>query len=112
MKNNRGQALVEFLLVIPVFMFILLGIIDVGNIIISKYKLENNLSTVVELYQNNQITELSNYVSQNDIVINYEKNEKYIEIILSDNVSIKTPGLNNILGKSMLIETSRTIYNE
>ncbi len=112
MKNNRGQALVEFLLVIPVFMFILLGIIDVGNIIISKYKLENNLSTVVELYQNNQIAELSNYVSKKDIVVNYEKGEKYTEIILSDKVSIMTPGLNNILGKSMLIETSRTIYNE
>lgn len=112
MKNNKGQALVEFILIIPIFMFILLAIIDIGNIIISKYKLENSLSTIVELYQNNQNAELQNYVLQNNLVVNYNKKDKYTTIVLNDDVLVRTPGLNNILGKKMKIETSRTIYNE
>lgn len=112
MKNDKGQALVEFILIIPIFMFILLAIIDVGNIIISKYKLENNLNTIVELYQNNQDAELQNYVLQNNLYVNYNKNDKYTTIVINDDVLVRTPGLNNILGKKMKLETSRTIYNE
>ena len=112
MKDNRGQALVEFILVIPVLIFILLGIVDVGNIIIGKYKLENNLNTIVELYQNNQSDDLSNYISKNDLVVEYNVESKYTTIVVSDKVIIRTPGLNNILGKKMPIETSRTIYSE
>ena len=33
MKKNNGQALVEFILVLPVLLLILLGIVDFSNII-------------------------------------------------------------------------------
>ena len=52
MKDNKGQALVEFVLIVPILIFILLALIDIGNVIINKYKLEDNLSTIVELYLN------------------------------------------------------------
>jgi hypothetical protein len=32
MKNNRGQALVEFIIVLPVLLIIIMAIIDLGNI--------------------------------------------------------------------------------
>lgn len=111
MKGNKGQALVEFILIIPVFVFILLTIIDVSNIVISKSKLENKLDTIVELYKNND-NSLSEFITKNNLNVTYEQKDKYTDILVKSSVNIKTPGLNNILGKRMTIETSRTIYNE
>lgn len=112
MKDNRGQALVEFLLIIPVLMFIVLAFVDVGNIVTSKYKLEDQMSTIISLYENNSLSEIENYISLNNLNINYSNYNNYTTISLNKNISIITPGLNNILGKKMKIETKRTIYNE
>ena len=112
MKNCKGQALVEFILIIPVFAFLILGILDISNIVIGKYNLENNLNNITELYQNDKYSEIDKYVQKNNIKINYLKEDSYTTIILTDNVSIKTPGLNNILGKTMKIETKRVIFDE
>lgn len=111
MKENKGQALVEFILITPILVFILLAIIDVGNIVISKYKLENHLDTVVDLYKNRD-NSLQNYISKNKLNVTYETDDKYITIIINKSVIVKTPGLNNIIGKNYTIETKRTIYNE
>ena len=51
MKMNKGQALVEFIIILPVALLLVLGVIDFGNIIYKKYTLENDLNTVVDLYQ-------------------------------------------------------------
>lgn len=110
--NNKGQALVEFILIIPAFMLILLAIIDVSNIAINKYKLEDNLNMVVELYQNKETSDLSAYIHKNNLTVNYNTNDKYTNIEVKKSVSIKTPILNNILGKNMPLKASRTIYSE
>jgi len=41
MKNNKGQALVEFIIILPIFLLLIISIIDFGNIISKKYSLEN-----------------------------------------------------------------------
>lgn len=110
--NNKGQALVEFILIVPIFVLILLAIIDVANIAVNKYKLEDNLNMVVELYQNKETSDLSSYIHKNNLTVNYNTNDKYISIEVKKTVSIKTPILNNILGKNMPLTASRTIYNE
>lgn len=110
MKNNRGQALVEFLLIIPILMFIVLAFIDVGNIVVSKYRLEDQISTIVNLYENNSLDDIQKFTNSNDLKVTYENKDNYVIITVSNYVSIITPGLNNILGKNMKIETKRTIY--
>ena len=40
MKNKKGQALVEFVVIMPIFIMLLISIIDLGNIIYKKYHLE------------------------------------------------------------------------
>lgn len=110
--NNKGQALVEFILIVPIFVLILLTIIDVTNIAVNKYKLEDNLNMVVELYQNKETNDLASYIHENKLTVDYNTSDKYLNIEVKKTVSIKTPILNNILGKNMSLKASRTIYNE
>ena len=44
--NKKGQALVEFILILPIFIFILLAIVDIGKINIMKSHLETLLKDV------------------------------------------------------------------
>ena len=53
--KNRGQALVEFILIVPIFLLILLAIIDFGNIFKTKYDLQNDLDLIAELYKDEKI---------------------------------------------------------
>ena len=44
--NRKGQALVEFVLVLPILIFILLLVIDMGRLMIMKNHLETVLNSV------------------------------------------------------------------
>ena len=112
MKDNKGQALIEFILIIPVLMFIVLALFDTGSIVTSKQKLEDQMSTIVTLYENNNLSDINSFVSLNNLTINYKNFNNYTTITISKNISIITPGLNNIIGKKFKIETSRTLLNE
>ena len=46
---KKGQALVEFVIILPIFLFLLLGVIDVGRIMYTKVNLENTISDVVDM---------------------------------------------------------------
>ena len=51
MLNKKAQALVEFILVLPVIILIILGSIDILNIVIKKNELENKVSDQIILFQ-------------------------------------------------------------
>lgn len=112
MKNNRGQALIEFILIVPVLAIFILGIFDIGNIIYKKYQLENHLDHVVDLYEENQTNNITTYIHKEKITMNDSKNGNYITITLSKNISFVTPGASKIFGSSYKISTSRTIRYE
>ena len=46
--NKKGQALVEFILVLPILLLIVISMIDIGNIF-EKFDLNNDLETVATL---------------------------------------------------------------
>lgn len=106
--NNKGQALVEFVIIMPVFIFIVLAIFDVGNIISKKYALENDLDTVTLMYENNS-NDVSNFVSSKNVKVKYEEYGNYNKITLSKQVKIVTPIVSKALGNSYEISTSRTV---
>lgn len=112
MKNKKGQALIEFILVLPVLIMMILAIVDFGNIISNKYTLENDLDTVVDLYNDNKLDEIDSYVNKHNEVVDYKRNNKYMEIKLSKTVNVITPILNNILGRNYRIYVSRNIISE
>ena len=112
MKNNNGQALVEFIIVLPIFLLLILSILDIGNIMYKKYSLETKLSFVTDLYKNNKLEEIQTYCLQNDIKVSYIRSDIYTTIIVEEEVKITTPGLNKILGNPYKIESEVVIYNE
>ena len=108
---NKGQALVEFIIILPVALLLVLGVIDFGNIIYKKYTLENDLNTVVDLYQNDQAQAMNDYVTKNNLSLNIDSGEEYVTVSISKRVRVYTPGLGQIINNPFAIETKRVIYN-
>lgn len=112
MKKNSGQALVEFIIILPVLLLIVIGMVDFGNIILKKYHLEGTLDTVVELYRNDRLIDLEQYLKEEFATISYQKDNKFTKVILTKKVNIVTPGLNIILNDPYEISVERVIYEE
>jgi len=112
MKNNRGQALIEFILIIPVLAIFILGIFDLGNVIYKKYQLENDLDYIIDLYEDNKMSEINSYIQNENIMMNDSKSLEYTTITLTKNISFVTPGASKIFGSIYTVSTSRTIKNE
>ncbi len=110
--KNKGQALVEFIIILPILLLLLLGIIDFGNIIYKKYTLENDLDQIVNLVKQKNEAGINTYIKQNNLTSNIEANSDTTSITLTKKITINTPGLNKILGKNYQIEAKRVILNE
>ena len=109
--NRKGQALVEFVIIMPIFIFIALAIFDIGNIIMKKYELENDVETVASFYEEKKEAEISAYVTKIDAKLKYDNKDSYNEITLSKKVSIFTPIVRQIMGKSYEISAHRTVVS-
>lgn len=110
--KNRGQALVEFVIVLPILMLLILGAIDFGNILYKKYILENDLDYVVELVQKEDTVAMEAYLKKQGITSSIEEKNNQTSITVFKNISVITPGLNRILGNPYKIEANRVIANE
>ena len=109
--NRRGQALVEFILILPVLLLILFVLVDFGNILSNKNTLEYVSADIVDMYKNgDDISNIRNNYS--DIEIKVSKYmDKYTKIVIKKEINIITPGLNRIIGNKYLIEVERVVSN-
>lgn len=110
--KNRGQALVEFVLIVPVFLMILLAIIDFGNIFHTKYTLQNDLDLITNLYKEKKEDDYLNYASNNKIGLNIKNDNNYTTIEVSKKIKINTPLLNKVLNNPYTVKESITIYEK
>lgn len=110
--NNKGQALIEFTLILPVLLLIVISMIDIGNIFLKKYELNKDLEEVVTLYENNDIKKLGIYLANNDLTLDDKSLDGMTTITLKKKIEITAPLLTRVLGKSYEIDTSKTIYDE
>ncbi len=110
MRNNKGQALIEFVIILPIILVILLYIIEFGKITLKKYELESNMELITSLYKDNKTEEINNYINTNNIRITYKKNNNLTTITITKNIKTNMPLINKILGNE--IETKRTIYEQ
>lgn len=109
--NKKGQALIEFVLILPIFLMILFVIVDFGNLLYSKNKLQNQSTDIARLIQNGEnLQEVSKNYSNVEIeVTSYQ--EDYQRIILIEKIDLITPFLDRILGDPCQIKVERVIAN-
>lgn len=111
--QKKGQALIEFLIILPVLIFLILGIVDVGKIITIKNQLENDMDYVIDAYQKNQtFEEIENEIKKKKIKIEINVQRDVIKILLKKETSILTPGLNFVFSNPYDVVIERAILNE
>lgn len=91
--NNKGQSLVMFIVIIPIFLLIMTLVYDVGNAIYEKNRLSNTNYMVIEYGLDNiddvSERELIELIQKNIDNLNYVSvniDDKKIEIILSKDI--------------------------
>lgn len=108
--NRKGQALIEFVLILPIFIMILFSIVDFGMIFNKKNELENISVDVVNMLNKDiPLEEIKSEYA--DIDIEISSDDKYKNVVISDKIDILTPGLNRILGNPYEVKVERKIPN-
>lgn len=114
--NRKGQALIEFILILPVFLMILFIIIDFAVIFNAKNNLESDSNTIIELIKNgksvDEILQLYKKEDNNFNITLVKEDDNYTKVILEDYVDLITPGLNRVLEDPYPIKLERVIYYE
>ena len=108
--NKKGQALVEFVLIFPIFLIIICTIIELGSINYQKLKLESDLDTIVNMYLRD--SDLNGYLANNNLKMNLKKDEDQITIELKKKIEIVTPVLKSIYSSNYELKTERMFYDE
>ncbi len=98
--NKKGQALVEFLIIIPLFVMLFLAVFDYARIMQTKFDMETRLEDVI---LNDQ-----NFDDEMVLNINFEEGKKTYE--LSKEITIYSPVLSVFMGLNYEIKVERTIY--
>lgn len=109
--NRKGQALVEFVLILPIFILILFAIVDFGMILNKKNELENISVDISNMIRNDDdILKIKEKYPK--LTIATREDNEYIDIEISEKVNIITPGLNRVLGNPYTVKVERIIPND
>ena len=109
--NRKGQALVEFVLILPVFLMILFTIVDFGILLYSKNELQNQSADIIRMVQNGEkLSDVSEVYPKVNIKLEDYK-ESYQKITLTKDIELITPFLDKFLGNPCEIEVERIIPN-
>lgn len=107
--NRKGQALVEFVLIMPVLIFIIFVIVDFGTIFNNRSSLSSVSDDIVDMYKNgDSIDDIKNIYKDVEIEMSSYK-EKYVKIKIEKSVNLVTPGLGKILDDPFIIKVERVI---
>lgn len=112
-KNKKGQALIEFVLLLPIIVILIFSSIDVLNLLLKKNELSTRLNDEIVLFENKKetITDLEIRLESENIDIKFDKNDKYITVIASKNMKWISPITSAILN-DYTIKTKRVITIE
>lgn len=117
MTNKKGQALIEFILVLPVLVMLIFSVIDFGRIFVNKNELETALGYINDIdkasIDYDSITEVVNKNTKDPITVEVTtESDGYMRVTLSRKINIITPGLNLILSSPYKVSTNRVVKYE
>lgn len=117
MKSNRkGQALIEFVIILPVLIMLIFGFIDLGRIILENNRLENLTTSVINCYENTKdYDEVLNYIEElgyDNVELSIKKEESIMKVKLEKEVDLITPGMDSILGDPYKVKVERIVDYE
>ena len=110
-KNEKGQALVEFIIILPVFLLLVFCVVDFGRIISLKNELENVTSDAITHYENGEkIENIQKIVSEDvkDIKLTIKDEDGYIILKVEKKLDPITPGFNYLPPSIFEVSASRT----
>ena len=84
MLNNKGQSLVMFVLLIPIFLLIMIMVVDIGKMILLKQEL-NNINYMAIDYGLDKINEEDIEISISEIIKKNKSDIDNIDISIVDN---------------------------
>jgi hypothetical protein len=94
--NNKGQVLVIFVILLPIFLILLTFVIDIGMLSIQKRRVDNNTYDALEYYldTNNKYNAVKLVKNNIDnVTVDIKDNENEVKII----VNKKYKGIFNII---------------
>lgn len=98
--NKKGQALIEFIIILPIFIMLMLAVFDYVRIYSEKSNLESVIEDVI----------LSNELNDDNITILKELDEEKTKYILNKSIDIYSPVISLIIGNKYVVSVSRVIY--
>lgn len=111
--KKKGQALVEFILILPIFLMLLLSTIDIGKIFYTKIILEDKMSDIIDYDLTNEEEIISKFKLEEDkIELKIVEDNEYLNYEIKKKVDIITPGLNLIFKNPYNLTVTRSIKNE
>ena len=99
--NNKGQALVEFIIIIPVVILIFLAILDYTRIILLRSSLEDTIEEVIDN---------KDFPLEEDITLKETVEDNKKKIYLQKNITLYSPFLNAFMDNPYEVEVQRVVY--
>ena len=98
--NKKGQALIEFIIILPIFIMLMLAVFDYVRIYSEKSNLESVIEDVI----------LSNELNDDNITILKETDDEKTKYTLNKSIDIYSPVISVIIGNRYVVSVSRVIY--
>lgn len=113
--NEKGQALIEFILILPIIILLLFGMIDIGRIFLSQSELENEVEDTILIWkkENTSLEYLERIFQEKNIEVEILENNTthFLTIHAKQKITFTTPLLDQIL-KNYQIKVKRVIPYE
>lgn len=99
MLNKKAQALVEFVLLLPIILLIIFSSIDVFNLLLKKQELINIVDDEVKLVENGKetVVDFEKKLEKDKIDISFIEEDDYLTIEISKKIDWISPITDMIL---------------
>ena len=112
LEKNKGQALVEFVIIVPIIIMFIFIIIDFSNIFYQKNHLESIVNDIANYKENGRSNSYIAKKVAEDINITYQENGSDLTIKVNKNINLITPFSGLFFQDPFPISTERTIIYE